>query len=113
MAVYVDQEENRFGRMIMSHLVADSLEELHAMADRIGLRRSWFQPRSHPRYDVSRQKRALAMRFGAIEVDRKGLVEVIQRNRKASQPFRLGAQDVRIPYPPKATQMPLFSDDVI
>jgi hypothetical protein len=81
MAVYVDKAQNRFGRMRMSHLVADSIEELHAMADRIGLRRAWFQPKSHPHYDVSRQKRALALRHGAIEVDRKGLVEVLQRTR--------------------------------
>ena len=58
MAVYVDKEENAFGRMIMCHMVADTLEELHAMADRIGMRRSWFQPRSSPHYDLSKSRRA-------------------------------------------------------
>jgi hypothetical protein len=82
MAVYVDQARNRFGRMVLCHMVADTIEELHAMADKIGLRRAWFQPRSHPHYDVSRQKRLLAIRFGAIEVDRKGLIEVLQTNRR-------------------------------
>jgi hypothetical protein len=85
MAVYVDKAQNQLGRMRMSYLVADTEEELHAMADRIGLRRERFQPKSSPHYDVSRQKRALALRFGAIEVDRKGLVEVLQRNRKQAQ----------------------------
>jgi hypothetical protein len=68
--------------MIMCHLVADTLEELHAMADRIGLRRAWFQPNSHPHYDVSRSKRALTIQAGVIEVDRNGLVAVMRRNRR-------------------------------
>jgi hypothetical protein len=77
MPVYVDQARNRFGRMIMSHMLADSLEELHAMADRIGLRRAWFQPRSTPHYDVSWEKRALAVLSGAKEIDRRQVVELI------------------------------------
>jgi len=84
VAVYLDDSRNRFGRMIMCHMVADTLEELHEMADRIGMRREWFQPRSSPHYDVclTLSKRALAIRFGALEVDKAGLVEVVRRKRK-------------------------------
>lgn len=81
MTVYVDHAENLFGRMRMCHMMADTEEELHAMAARIGLKREWFQPQSSPHYDVSKEKRALAVKYGAKEVNRRELVVVIQRLR--------------------------------
>ncbi len=81
MSVYVDHAENMLGRMKMCHMLADTEEELHAMAARIGLRRSWFQPNSSPHYDVSKEKRALAVKYGAKEVTNKELVAVIRRLR--------------------------------
>jgi beta-lactamase superfamily II metal-dependent hydrolase len=81
MTVYVDKTRNRYGRMIMSHMLADTIEELHEMADKIGLRREWFQPLSTPHYDVSREKRLLALEAGAIEIDRQKTVEIIRMYR--------------------------------
>lgn len=81
MAVYVDNARNKFGRMIMCHMVADTLAELHEMADRIGMRREWFQPISYPHYDLSLTRRRAAVEAGAIEVDRRGLGEVLRRLR--------------------------------
>lgn len=81
MTVYVDNSKNGFGRMKMCHMLADTVEELHAMADRIGLKRAWFQPKSSPHYDVSQEKRKLAIECGAIEVDKHQLVAVIRRLR--------------------------------
>ena len=82
MPVYVDASEWPYGRMMMCHMVADSLDELHAMADRIGVARRWFQNKgTHPHYDICKSKRALAVASGAIEVNRRGLVDVMKRTR--------------------------------
>lgn len=81
MPVYVDDMRIPFRGMEMSHMVADSVDELLAMADRIGMRREWFQPRSHPHFDVSVPRRALAIAHGAIPVGRRELVAAIRRHR--------------------------------
>jgi len=86
MAVYVDRARNRLGRMILCHMVADTLGELHAMAEAIGMRRAWFQPASFPHYDVSLSRRRRAVQLGAVEVDRRQLVAVMRRCRAASPP---------------------------
>lgn len=51
-----------------AHLTADTLDELHAFAARLGLRREWFQPRSHPHYDLTPGKHARALQLGAVFV---------------------------------------------
>lgn len=64
------------------HLIADTERELHAMADAIGLKRSWFQDAaSAPHYDLTPSRRAEAVRRGAREVDRFEFVQVIRRLR--------------------------------
>jgi hypothetical protein len=84
MSVYVDQPVHRFRHMLMCHMLADSPEELHEMADRIGMARKWYQrDASTPHYDLPREKRAEAIAAGAIEVDRRGIVAVIRRIRAA------------------------------
>ncbi len=58
------------------HMVADTEAELHEMADRLGMRRSWFQRHSRlPHYDLTRNKRFQAVRLGAVELTRRELVE--------------------------------------
>lgn len=81
MSVYLDKTHNRFRGMICCHMIADTLPELHAMADRIGLKREWFQPLSSPHYDVSLSRRALAIAAGARVVDRWEFVTVLRRLR--------------------------------
>ena len=71
MAVYVDNMKARFGRLIMCHMIADTEEELHEMADAIGVSRRWWQSpesTSGSHYDIALSKRALAIKSGAREV---------------------------------------------
>lgn len=75
-----------------SHLTADSREELHAFAARIGLKRAWFQdptvngkPKAAPgtraaenwHYDVVSTKRRQAIALGAVPVPWRELPEII------------------------------------
>lgn len=81
MAVYVDNMYQyglgAFGRMKMSHMIADTRDELFAMADKIGVQRKWIQefdtPREH--FDISIGKRRLAVKHGAIEIHMRELAE--------------------------------------
>jgi hypothetical protein len=68
------------------HLLADDLEELHAFAHKLGLKREWFQKRSTPHYDLAPRRRALAIRLGAIEIDRAQVVTIAQAWRERETP---------------------------
>ena len=74
MTVYVDNVFIPYGRMKMCHMIADTEEELHEMADKIGMQRAWFQAGSRPHYDISKSRRILAIEHGAIEITIKELV---------------------------------------
>ncbi len=66
------------------HMVADSVEELHYFAGRMGLKRSWFQRGSVPHYDLTKGMRLLAVKLGAVEITRKKFVEFMRRYRTRS-----------------------------
>lgn len=57
----------RYSRV--SHLTTDgTIEELHAFAKKIGLKRSWFQAGRHLHYDLTLTKRYIAIGLGAKEI---------------------------------------------
>jgi hypothetical protein len=91
MTVYVDDMHTtpmgQFGRMKMCHMVADTTEELLAMADRIGVNRKWLQKPGthHEHFDVAMSKRAEAVAAGAVEVSMSQLGRIC-RSKKATQP---------------------------
>jgi hypothetical protein len=65
----VTQHETTLRHKKWSHMVSTvSPEELHAMADKLGLKRSWFQSGSFDHYDITPPKRALALKLGAVGV---------------------------------------------
>lgn len=77
MTVYVDEirtypaeaikgQARRYGHQ-WSHMTADTVEELHAMAKTIGHQRMWFQAHaSVPHYDVVPSRRQRAIDAGAV-----------------------------------------------
>ena len=83
MTVYVDDMKAPLGRMVMCHMVADTTEELLAMADRIGVNRKWIQNAGKPteHFDIARTKRGYAIQAGAVEVTQREVAEMIQRRR--------------------------------
>lgn len=50
------------------HMFADSLDELHEFANKIGMKRIWFQNKRLPHYDLTEKRRKLAVSLGAQEV---------------------------------------------
>ena len=84
MTCYVDNMRAPFRRMLMCHMVADTEEELHDMADEIGVARKWYQG---DHYDICLSKRKLAVEAGAVEVTRRELGRIVmeQRRKRACQ----------------------------
>ena len=85
MAVYVDELQvwpNAWGpfRAGSCHLAADTLEELHEFAARLGMKREWFQDhKKHPHYDLVKSRRDRAIRLGAKPVSSREIVNVWRR----------------------------------
>src|ERR1043166_2940001 len=73
MPVYVDDLVDygvTYGRAgpEWCHMIADTLEELHFFAVcELKLRREWFQDKRTPHYDLTKGKRALAIKRGAYD----------------------------------------------
>lgn len=81
--VYVDDMRAPFRNMIMCHLIADTDEELHTMADKLGLARKWHQKPGthHSHYDISLGFRARAIALGAIQINRTELGAMLRHRR--------------------------------
>lgn len=84
MSVYVDRMEAPFGQMIMCHMMADSTEELVAMAVAIGVKTKWIQKRGTPyeHFDICKSKRAMAVKQGAIEITREQVAALLNQRRQ-------------------------------
>jgi len=93
VSVYVDDMRASFGRMVMCHMLADTTDELHAMADRIGVARKWAQHagtyREH--YDISLSKRAEAVAAGAIEITWRETGRIMRQRREEAVRAKLAS----------------------
>lgn len=119
MAVYVDDMAAPFKRgnrtYIMCHCWGDSREELFAMMRLIGVDLKYFQRppsvklpgmnASWEHFDITKTKRALAVKAGAIETDRYGPMEHVAKlegnTAKIAQILLLRAKKARAPEAPE------------
>ena len=64
----------------MCHMIADSTEELLAMAEEIGVQRKWLQKpgRHDEHFDIALSKRKLAVEAGAVEVSMMELGRILR-----------------------------------
>lgn len=71
----------------MSHLLADTHDELIQMIQRIGIDAKWIQKQGteSEHFDICESKRALAIKYGAVQITDRGLVEIIRKKRTMSQ----------------------------
>ncbi len=83
MAVYVDDVRLPFRGMIMCHMIADTSDELHAMARALGLATRWVQRQGTPEehYDIALEAKQLAIELGAIQLTRRELIWKIRARR--------------------------------
>jgi hypothetical protein len=98
LAVYVDdwRQRARLGHVdaLWSHLIADSDDELHRFAARVGMKQAWVQTdsrrphRSH--YDVTEALRRQAISIGAMPITWRDLGRMMrdrrERARQATDP---------------------------
>lgn len=87
MTVYVDDmylsPMGRYGRMKMSHMIADTHNELMKMATHIGLSHKWLQKKGSPdeHFDVSIEYRDRAIKAGAVPITMRELAVMTRKKR--------------------------------
>ena len=87
--VYVDNMRIPFGRMRMSHLMANTPEELREMAEKLGLTRYIQHPGAPKEHlDVSDSKRKEALGMGAVPTDGRKMVQIVQAKRETERDRR-------------------------
>jgi Protein of unknown function (DUF4031) len=99
LSVYVDHAfaVGDWGRWTGGgHLQADTLAELHELAERLGLRPEWFQSKpgrpEKDHYDLTRAGRERAIKLGAIGENRAAGTRRRQAIRRAHRPEASGSR---------------------
>ena len=88
MTVYVDNmsdtQMGKLGRMKMSHMIADTHEELMDIAAKIGLQSRWIQKAGTPQehFDVSLSAKRKAIENGAVQITMRELAIKVRHKRK-------------------------------
>ena len=85
MTVYVDNMRSSNGRSMKCHMIADTVEELFQIADKIGVRRHWVQSSSKAQihFKISLAKRRRAINMGAEKITTRELALKLSKRRKS------------------------------
>jgi Protein of unknown function (DUF4031) len=78
MTVYVDNAQHPFRGMLMSHMLADTDDELRAMAHVIGLQERWHQG---DHFDINQEMRSIALANGAKQITQREAVLIRRKFR--------------------------------
>ena len=84
--IYVDDMKAPFEGKIMCHMLSDNIEdpeELHIFAEKLGLKRSWFQNKrtDSPHYDIALSKKSKAIKLGAKEITQRQMLNLVHLHR--------------------------------
>jgi hypothetical protein len=79
--IFVDNANIEHNGKIWHHMTSDtSIEELHLFAEKLGLKREYFQDKNHfYHYDITENKFNMAISMGAIVVDARTLVHYAKK----------------------------------
>lgn len=100
MAVYVDDmytiSLGNFGNMKMSHMAADTTEELLAMCDKIGVNKKWIQDAGEggEHFDIAMSKRKKAIEAGAIPVSMRVLCPAMVERKNPNDKLNIETENV-------------------
>lgn len=80
MSVYIDSANIKYRNMIMCHIIADTDDEFGLFINKIGVNiKHWqFKGTRKSHFDICLFKKKLALKFGAIEVSSKELINIIK-----------------------------------
>lgn len=97
MAVYIDNYNAKFRRMIMCHMIADSTEELISMAKAVGVNPKWIQYAGtyNEHFDICLSMKAKALKLGAKEIPMMELGRMLAKRPGHPLKERLAGQPVK------------------
>jgi hypothetical protein len=72
--IYIDNARIKYRGMLMCHMIADDLAELHAMASTLGIRKHFQDKPGKLHYDVCSSNRSKAIALGAIPISTRELI---------------------------------------
>lgn len=81
--ILIDHPTKRQGKeAAYSHMVADNLRELHVFAERMEIKRCWYENKKgkHPHYDVVQRQFSKAIENGAKLVTSREIVNFLKEH---------------------------------